>query len=139
MGWGKSAGRASQTGNRPRMLLNLILVAPMCCILLGCSQKPTTYTVKIEQKGKDGAAVSHEFADSVNGVCNTAENGDRQAHELFGTGNFSASFQGTFISCTASAKNAANTLIMTITKPDGSVVGTSQNSQPAGQVAVSGS
>ena len=122
-----------------RMLLNLALLVPVCCALWGCSQKSTTFTVKIEQKGKDGAAVSHEFADSVNGVCNTAEDGGRQEHELFGAGNFSASFQGSFISCTASAKNASNTLIMTITKPDGSVVGTSQNSQPAGQVVVSGS
>ena len=139
MSWGRSTRRASETENRPRMLLNLILAAPICCILLGCNQKPTTFTVKIEQKGKDGAAVGHGFADSVNGVCNTAEGGDRQAHELFGTGNFSASFQGSFISCTARAKNASNTLIMTITKPDGSVVGTSQNSQPAGLVVVSGS
>ena len=133
MGGGRSTGRE----NRLRTLLKLILVAPICCILLGCSQKPTTFTVKIEQKGKDGAAVGNGFADSVNGVCNTAEGGDRQAHELFGTGNFSASFQGSFISCTARAKNASNTLIMTITKPDGSVVGTSQNT--AGQVVVSGS
>ena len=138
MGWGKSAGRASQTKTRPRTLLNLILVAPIFCILLGCSQKPTTFTVKIEQKGKDGAAVGNGFADSVNGVCNTTEGSDRQEHELLGAGNFSASFQGIFISCTAIAKNASNTLIMTITKPDGSVVGTSQNSQPAGQVVVSG-
>jgi hypothetical protein len=121
------------------MLLKLILAAPVCCTLLGCSQKPTTFIVKIDQKGKDGAVVGQGFADSVNGICNTAEDGDRQAHELFGVGNFSASFQGTFISCTASAKNASNTLIMTITKPDGSVVGAAQNSQPGGQVVVSGS
>jgi hypothetical protein len=139
MSWGKNARRASETENRPRTLLNLILAAPICCILLGCSQKPTTFTVKIEQNGKDGAAIGHGFADSVNGVCNTTEGSERQEHELFGAGNFSASFQGIFISCTASAKNASNTLIMTITKPDGSVVGTGQNSQPGGQVVVSGS
>lgn len=117
----------------------MILVAPLCCALLGCSQKPTTFTVKIEQKGKDGAAVGNDFADSVNGVCNTAEDGGREAHELLGAGNFSAAFQGSFISCTASARNPSNTLIMTITKPDGSVVGTAQNSRPGGQVVVSGS
>lgn len=122
-----------------RVISKLILVAPVCCVLLGCSQKPTTYTVKIEQKGKDGAAVGNDFADSVNGVCNTAQGGDRQEHELLGAGNFSAAFEGSFISCTASAKNASNTLIMTITKPDGSVVGTAQNSQPGAQVVVSGS
>jgi hypothetical protein len=121
------------------ILSNLVLLMPVCCVLLACSQKPTTFTVKIEQKGKDGAAVGDGFADSVNGVCNTAEGGGRQAHELFGAGNFTASFQGSFISCTARAKNASNTLIMTITKPDGSVVGTAQNSQPGGQVVVSGS
>jgi hypothetical protein len=144
MSWGTklnglSTALTMETENQLRMFLKLILVAPVCCMLLGCSQKPTTFTVKIEQKGKDGAAVDHVFANSVNGVCNTAEDGDRQAHELFGTGNFSASFEGSFISCAASAKNASNTLIMTITKPDGSVVGTSQNRQPAGQVVVSGS
>ena len=136
MGWGTAL--TTETGNRLRMLSKLILLAPVCCALLGCSQKPTTFTVKIEQKGKDGAAVGNGFADSVNGVCNTTEGSDRQEHELFGAGNFSASFQGIFISCTASAKNASNTLIMTITKPDGSVVGTSQNSQPGAQVVVSG-
>jgi len=124
--------------NRLRRLSKLILVSPICCILLGCSQKPTTFTVKIEQKGKDGAAIGRGFADSVNGVCNTTEGSDRQEHELLGAGNFSAAFQGIFISCTASAKNASNTLIMTITKPDGSVVGTAQNSQPGAQVVVSG-
>ncbi len=125
--------------NRPRMLLNLNLVILLSCALVACSQKPTTFTVKIEQKGADGAAVGDGFADSVNGVCNTAEGGGRQAHELFGAGNFTASFQGSFISCTATAKHASNTLIMTITKPDGSVVGTAQNSRPGGQVVVSGS
>jgi hypothetical protein len=136
---GLSTAFNTGTENRLRMLLKLIFVAPVCCALVGCSQKPTTFTVKIEQKGKDGAAVGDGFADSVDGVCNTAEDGDRQAHALFGAGNFSASFEGSFISCSASAKNASNTLIMTITKPDGSVVGTSQNSKPAGQVVVSGS
>jgi hypothetical protein len=117
----------------------LAVMAPVCLVLLGCSSKPTTYTVKIEQKGPGGAAVSDGFADSVNGVCNTAEGGGRTAHELFGAGNFTASFQGTFISCKASAKNPSNTLIMTITRADGSVVGTSQNSTPSGQVVVEGS
>lgn len=139
MSWGKNTRRASETGNRLRMMSKLILVVPVCCALLGCSQKPTTFTVKIEQKGKDGAAVAQGFADSVNGVCNTTEGSDRQEHELFGAGNFSASFQGIFISCNARARNPSNTLIMTITKLDGSVVGTSQNSQPGGQVVVSGS
>ena len=139
MSWDKSTRRASKTGNRLRLLSKLILLAPVCCALLGCSQKPTTFTIKIEQKGKDGAAVAQGFADSVDGVCNTTEGSDRQEHALFGAGNFSASFQGIFISCTARAKNASNTLIMTITKPDGSVVGTAQNSQPGGQVVVSGS
>ena len=125
--------------NRLRMPLNLALVMPVCCALLSCSQKPTTFTVKIEQKGSDGGAVTDNFANSVSGTCNTAEGGGRTAHELFGAGNFTASFQGTFISCTASAKNGSNTLVMTVTRPDGSVVGTSQNSKPAGRVAVEGS
>ena len=117
----------------------LALIVPLCCAVLGCSSKPTTYTVKVEQKGPGGAAVGDGFADSVNGVCNTAENGGRQGHELFGSGNFTATFPGTFISCKANAKNPANTLILTITRADGSVVGTSQSSQPSGQVVVEGS
>jgi hypothetical protein len=124
---------------RHGMLLNLALLVPVCCALWGCGQKSTTFTVKIEQKGSDGAAVTDDFANSVNGTCNTAEDGGRIAHDLFGAGNFTASFQGSFISCTANAKNASNTLVMTVTRPDGSVVGTSQNSKPSGAVIVSGS
>ena len=122
-----------------RMLHRLALVVPVCCAVLGCSQKSTTFTVKIEQKAANGAAAGDDFANSVTGVCNTAEDGGRQAHELVGSGNFNASFQGTFISCTVSAKNTSNSLVMTITRADGSVVGTSQNSKPAGQVTVEGS
>jgi hypothetical protein len=114
----------------------LALIVPLCCVLLGCSSKPTTYTVKIEQEGAGGAAVSDGFADSVNGVCNTAENGGRQGHELFGSGNFTATFSGTFISCKASAKNPSNTIVMTIPRADGSVVVTSPSSR---QVTVEGS
>ena len=118
-----------------RALLSLALIAPA---LLGCSQEPTTYTVKIEQKGADGAAVSDGFENSVSGVCNTAEAGGRQAHEVMGAGNFTASFQGTFISCTVNAKNGSNSVTMTITKPDGSVVGT-QTVKGTGAVIVTGS
>ncbi len=118
-----------------RAVLSLILIAP---VLLGCSGKPTTYTVKIEQKGADGATVSDGFENYVNGVCNTAEGGGLQAHEVTGAGNFTASFEGTFISCTVNAKNAFNSITMTITKADGSVVGT-QTVKGTGAVVVTGS
>ena len=122
-----------------RGLLNLALMAPVCCLLWSCGQSSTTFTVKIEQKSQDGGAVDDSFANSVNGTCNTAEGGGRQAHDLFGAGNFTASFQGSFISCTASAKNGTNALVMTITRADGSVVGTSQTSAQSRVVTVEGS
>lgn len=119
-------------------ILQLTLISFAYAALLGCSGKPTTYTVKIEQKGADGSVVAEDFANSVNGVCNTAEGGGRTAHELTGAGNFTDTFSGTFISCKATAKNASNILIMTITRADGSVVGTSQSSAQSRSVTVEG-
>lgn len=116
----------------------VVILAITALVLAGCGQSQRQhYNVKLVQTSMYNP-ITPTVSNEVKGSCLIDTGSGNETHDLEGLGNFSASFDGYSISCTASAQNKLNTLKMTITRKDGGTVGESETTQEYGVVAVAG-